>query len=400
MGSVSWRYGLGIGTDRATLVVMQRRCVIWAATASFEPGSDRVELLVGLMADLPRQRLRSPRLVVAVGPTLAQIRPLTGLPKQSDIATINQIVAHSPEVFFLRGRGQLIAGAASIAPSGQSWATAIEAVVVDEVTAAATRARVQIQGFAATVAVLPGVAGSPDPVWIDAGVAVRVHHKNGLAQQVQHLRSVPADTADVLLPDISCRQGSLWTIADAVAAAVARDLPMLQPASASVNPARGRLRGAVAVALAAAAGAIVAPVRLQLESAETRQLLETHATGIAAARTMQSDLIALTDLLEDAASFDGTRVSIAALLIDIGRVLPDHTTLRHIRVQPQQPIALTVSSRSIPEALASLERVGGIEDVHISGAVGQVNEDSGPLQHAIITFRIRPAARRLMEKAS
>ena len=384
MALVKWRLGLGVGPSRVALAIMLKRRVVWLGVEPIADVSDITSAVSTLIGNAPRPRLGMPTIAVAMGPALAQIRPLVGIPVGADDDAIDGILSNAHDLYFLKRASRSLAGGCRYS-SGQVWGTSIDQDVAESVQRALHGRRCRLVGFAASATVLAKYVPAASFTWSDGTHRICVQHTNG---ELDSVRPAPQSLEDL---DISVpldgHDGVMSTsAADAIAAAAwgHRIRLVKPPRLTTTSDFQKFVAAGIAVAVA---GIVTAPfLTTTAAPAETRMSSEERAR-IAAVRQTESDIDTLTAVLNEAADFANTRVSIAVFLNTLGSILPRHAMVTQLRIQGDG-VTLTLQAASMSETLTTLLAHPWISTAAVQGAVRHEVIDGVPIQTANLSLTL------------
>jgi hypothetical protein len=398
--------GVGVGADRIRAVAVRGGAVAWAGEAELADPRDPGAALRELLASAPLPRWPRPTVALALGPSLSQLRRITGLPQVADERMLTQVVRESAGKFFLRNGKPLVTTRVRVVGYGEVWCAAFEQPLVDALAAACRAAGLNVRGVVPTVAVLHRALKGARLAWRDGEVRVEVERgDDGELAAVRRTR-VPASAGDegqTPVPALARIGAGAVSFADAYGAALLRrgEPLALEPRQGDgAGPPRWRLPLAAAALAASLAAAAVLPVRAARQ-AERGALarLERVSTASAAAREAGAAELRVTAALAEVAAFDSARYAQTHLLADLNRALPVGSALLSFRVDSAggSVVALTPSASAV---LAPLERVPGVRGVQIVGAVTHEVAAGRELERVSIRFGIAAAARRARDRAA
>jgi hypothetical protein len=110
--------GIAVGADRIRAVALKAGRIVAATEAEVGPGDSLSAAITELLSGAPLPRFPRPRVVVAMGPSLAQTRRIAGLPPLEDGKLLAEMVREGSGKFFLRNGVPLATtGVRIVAPS-------------------------------------------------------------------------------------------------------------------------------------------------------------------------------------------------------------------------------------------------------------------------------------------
>jgi hypothetical protein len=403
---VSARVGVGVGRDSVRAVLVRRGSIAWSASAALGEGEALRETLLRLLTEAPRGGWRRVRLAAAIGPAASQVKRLDGLPPVKSPRVLAQLVAENAGRFFLRNGVPLRVTDVHVAVTGDVWAGAVEAKVLDDVADAARALGMRLDAARPTLAVLPyALARTKDAAtafWRDADTRADVVI-DGYA--LVRARRLPAlDAADIpvglpaqaIHPALRALGDDAWQFADAYGAAVApprAPLAFHTHAGSDRGASWTRLAAAGVLVVASAAAALVAPA-LAASRTATRaagRIEELRYVQRELART-QASLVQLSGTLRQLAAFGAERRSMLRLLGALSAATPESTAIVTLRVDGVAGSfgALTPRGAAVLPTLAGLDEITGAT---IAGPVTREQLGSQELERVTIRFRVQPPGR-------
>lgn len=395
------RVGIAVSDGWLRAVVVRGDRVTAATEAALEPGEPLSAAVAGLLAAAPISRLPRPRLTVALGPTLAQTRRLTGLPPLRDARLVAQLVREGAGKFFLRNGRPLVTTGARIEDLGTAWCAALDGDTVRQAAAGARDAGLRVDAFVPTVAALAHAGGDGRLRWRDGAAVAEAEFAAGVLVSVRRLspgaaamevdgepREMPA-----ALRAIGERAGEF---ADAYGAAV---LPALEPLAhrpgrAATDRVPGwRLSlagGAAGVALAAAL--VLPPLKARRAADRATARVAAVEPRLRAAEQARAGLSRASGALDEVARFGEARWSPTRLLGDLSRRLPAGTALVSFRADTAAGSVVALAPRATA-VLAALETVDGVRRVEISGPVTREGAAGREVERVTLRFAFDPRAR-------
>lgn len=390
--------GIGVGAERIRAVVLRAGRVAAATEAELAPGESLQDAVAALVRSAPLPRLRRPRVVVALGPSLSQTRRLTGLPSLEDPRLLEQVVREGAGKFFLRNGVPLATTGVRPLGAGSAWAAALDERTVRQVEAGCRAAGVRAERFVPAVAVLARALSGDEIAWPDGPVVAEVRFQGG---ELESVRRVPAESATAAdppsaLPALARLGEQGWRFADAYGAAA---LPQWEPlvlrtsGGAPGSVPRWRLAvagGALAAALAFAAAA-PALRAMTAEDAAVARVAAVQERRRAAAE-IERELERVTAALGEGAAFAANLYSPTLLLADLTAALPAGSALVAFRVDSAGGSLVALAPRAAA-VVQPLERVPGVVAPEIVGPVTREHSAGREIERVGIRFGIDPAAR-------
>ncbi|HEU4882496.1 MAG TPA: hypothetical protein VFT45_09635 [Longimicrobium sp.] len=395
--------GIAVGADRIRAVTLRAGRIVAATEAEVGAGDSLSAAVAELVAAVPLPRFPRPRVVVALGPSLAQTRRIAGLPPLEDAGLLAQVVREGAGKFFLRNGVPLVVTGVRVVEPGTVWAAALDERAVRAVEAGCRTAGVRVDRFVPAVAVLGRGLGGEHLLWPDGGAVAEVRLRGGELESVRRLAAAQAPAVSPLAPvPALARLGEDgWRFADAYGAASLPEYERMvhRASGAAAGEVPGWRIGLAAGALAAAlAFAAVAPA-LRAMDAEDRaagRIAAVQDRRRAAADT-ERELARVTDALAEAAAFDVGRYSPTLLLADLTAALPTGSAIVAFRVDTAGGSVVALAPRAAA-VVRPLEKVPGIVAPEIVGPVTREALAGRELERVTVRFgidaerRARPAA--------
>jgi hypothetical protein len=403
--------GIAIGGGHIRAVVVRGGRVAAATEARIAPGESVSGSVAELLAGAPLPRLPRPRVVVALGPALAQTRRLSGLPPLDDPRAVAQLVREGAGRFFLRNGKPLVTTGVRVDGPGAAWCAALDDETVRQAAAGVRAAGLRVDAFVPSVAALAHAGADGRLAWRDGDAVAEVELAGGRLAAVRRLPAAAAtasadDTAEpgfeVAAP-LRVLGGEAWRFADAYGAAV---LPATEPlVHRAARPSAGRVPGwRLAVASAAAAAALAAalalpPLRAMRAGDDASARLALMQPRRRAAAEARRELARATEALAEVSAVGAVRWSPTRLLADLARALPPGAALVSFRADTAAGSIVALAPRAA-SVVAALERVDGVSRPEISGAVTRETSSTGEVERVTVRFRLDPRRRALADASA
>jgi hypothetical protein len=400
------RVGIAVAGERLRAVVVRGGRVTAATEAALEPGDTLAGAVAELLAGAPIPRLPRPRLVVALGPSLAQTRRLTGLPPLRDARLVAQLVREGAGKFFLRNGRPLVTTGARLEEPGTAWCAALDADTVRQAAAGARQAGLRVDAFVPAVAALAYAGDDGRVRWSDGAAVAEAEFAAGALVSVRRLAAAPAEEGDGEARELAAALGEIGAraheFADAYGAAVLPDAEALahRPGRAAAGRVPGWRLGVAgaAAALALAAVLVLPPLRARRAADAAALRLEAAAPRLRAAEQAGAGLARATGALDEVARFGETRWSPTRLLAELAGRLPAGTALVSFRADTASGSLVALAPRATA-VLAALERVEGVGRVEIAGPVTREGAAGREVERVTLRFAFDPRARAAADAA-
>ena len=389
------RLGLGIGRSEVRAMIVRDGRAIWRGSRPLDGAQELADVLVDLLAAAPLGRIARPSVFAALGPAMAQVKRLHGLPTVTDRATASQIVRGNVGRFFLRN-GVPLAASDAYWSNGAWWGAVMETPPVVAVEDACKRLRLRLDGCVPTVAALAHLARDGCVSWRDGALSATVTMQRGAWVEVRRER--PLDAGNRVIPALARLSPDAMPFADAYAATCCtlRSPLLLRPSGRNAGR-RALLRFALAgAAVLAMAGALLARgIAASRQLAHDTQRLEALRGGSIRSAAMLEELNTATAGLSEIGRFTAGRRSMVLLLGALAEALPDSSAIVTLRVDSAAG-SMTLLSTSAASAIPRLAAVDVIAEPRIFGAVTREAIGAAQLQRIAVRFgfpRERGAAR-------
>lgn len=395
--------GIAVGADRVRAVALNAGRIVAATEAEVGPGDSLATAVAELLAGTALPRFPRARVTVALGPSLAQTRRISGLPPLEDGGLLAQLVREAAGKFFLRNGAPLATTGVRMVEPGTVWAAALDERTVRAVEAGCRAARLRVGRFVPAVAVLGHALAEAQVLWPDGGAVAEVRLRDGEMESVRRLSAAhaPAAPPPRTVPALARLGEGGWRFADAYGAAL---LPEYEP---MVLRAAGTGAGGVPRwRLALAGGALGAAVlfaavgpAMKAMGAEDRaagRIAAVQDRRRAAAET-ERELARVTAALAEAAAFDAKRYSATLLLADLTAALPAGSAVVAFRADTAGGSVVALAPRAAA-VVQPLERVPGIVAPEIVGPVTREALAGRELERVTVRFGV-DAARRARPRA-
>lgn len=391
---MSTTLGIAVGAEGIRAVALNGGRIVAATEARVGPGDSLSAAVAELLSGAPLPRFPRPRVVVALGPSLAQTRRIAGLPPLDDGRMLAQVVREGAGKFFLRNGVPLATTGVRIVEPGTVWAAALDERAVRQVEAGCRAAGLRADRFVPAVAVLGRALTGDHLRWPDGPAVAEVELQGGELRAVRRLSASAAADAPppAAVPALARLGEEGWRFADAYGAASLPEYePMvLRPAGARApgDVPRWRLAlagGALAAALLFAA---VAPAlqAMGAEDAAAARIAAVQDRRRAAADT-ERELGRITGALAEAAAFDAGRYSPTLLLADLTAALPAGSAIVAFHADTAAGSVVALAPRAAV-VVQPLERVTGIVSPEIVGPVTRETVAGRQLERVMVRFGI------------
>jgi hypothetical protein len=372
-------FGVELTNDAARAVVLDHGRITWSGEARIATETPTAEVLHALATEALGRRAPRAELAVAVGPTLAQVRRLHGLPHVRDPRTLTAIVQQSAGRYFRQNGTPMVTTPLGARDPEGAWAGAIEEPGVDAVAELGRTLR-----FASTVIVpVAGILGNAAPncgfVWRDGDVALELRYEG---ERLDACRCLPARLAagdhgaGAVLVQALARLGEdgiRYAGAYAAAAAASSSQLALRPARALAEPTRSRLAVAGIACAAGLTFSLLAPsiAAARAEWSATARIASLSRTAAAAERTERS-LAASARLLAQLAEFQRSATSKTLFLAALTCAIDDETTLVSLQLEPSGGTLSAIT----PNPASLLGKLESIPVIASPAIVGSVTPDA------------------------
>lgn len=391
--------GIAVGADRIRAVLLNGGRVAAATEAQVGPGDSLSAALAELLSGAPLPRFPRPRVVVALGPALAQTRRIAGLPPLGDGRMLAQVIREGAGKFFLRNGVPLATTGVRVVEPGTVWAAALDERAVREVEAGCRVAGLRVDRFVPSVAVLGRGLVAEQVLWPDGGAVAEVVLEGGELRSVRRFAAAAGADAPhpTAVPALARLGAEGWRFADAYGAASLPDYePMvLRPAgsTAAGDVPRWRLGMAGGALAAALLFASVAPA-LRAMDAEDRAVGRIAAVQDRrrAAADTERELGRVSAALAEAAAFDEKRYSPTLLLAELTAALPAGTAIVAFRADTATGNIVALAPRATL-VVQPLEKVPGLVSPEIVGPVTRETLAGRELERVTVRFAIDAARR-------
>ncbi|HEX5180128.1 MAG TPA: hypothetical protein VFW04_12410 [Gemmatimonadaceae bacterium] len=388
--------GLGIADDRVSAVLLVGGSVRWAASRRLDPDAPLGHALRALLAACPRRGILPVTVTAAFGPSVSQLRCLTGLPPIGQPRALAAMVRENAGRFFVRNGVALTISEALIEGRARVWIAAFDAPVVAEVAGACRDVGLSLRYVIPTAMALRRAIRGGSVTWKDGRVQLSITY--GAAGPLSVRRMPVAEHASAF-PQLIDALSSLESSPDAVDAAGAalscgHDTVVARPAAAvpDVGSRRRARRIAGAACLSAISVALLSP------GAATSVALHrdrARATLIAArAGTAEHDLSKLARVstaLRALSDLSASRQSMTLLLAEVTRGLPDSAALVAFQVDSSGLASVVALAPHAAAVVDAVERMPGIASPQIIGPVTRESAGGRTIERVTVQFRLLPA---------
>jgi hypothetical protein len=371
--------GVELASDAARAVVLEQGRITWSGESAIGPDASAADALHALATEALGRRASRARLAVAVGPALAQLRRLHGLPRVRDARTLSAIVQQSTGRYFRQNGTPMVTTPLGERAADGAWAGAIEEPVVDVVAELGRTLRFTSTSLVPVAEILGHAAPDSGFTWHDGDVAIEVRYDGARLVACRcvpsHLVSGEHGAGAALAAPLRtiARDGVRWAGAYAAAVAASASPLSLHPARALADPTRSRL---VAAGIACAAGLIFSFLAPSIAAARAERNATARIASLSAvaAGTEQNErsLAASARLLSQLAQFQRSATPKTLFLAALTCAIDDETTLVSLQLEPS---AGTLSAIT-PSAASLLGKLESIPEVASPTIVGSVTSDT------------------------
>ncbi|HEU0013976.1 MAG TPA: hypothetical protein VFQ45_09850 [Longimicrobium sp.] len=388
---MSTSLGIAVGDGSVRAVVLRGGRIAAANETALESGDTLADAVAELLAGAPLPRYPRPRVVLAVGPSLAQTKRLSGLPPLDDARLLAQVVREGAGRFFLRNGAPLAVTGVRMVEPGTAWAAALDERTVRAVEAGCRAAGLRVDAAVPSVAVLGTALPVEQVLWPDGDVVAEVRMEDRELAAVRRLPrgAAPAAAPIPVIPALARLGDEAWRYADAYGAA---SLPAWEPMV--VRPGGGgagtvpRWRMALAgAALAASLVAMLTAPALRAMGAEDRAAARIAAVQDRrrAAADTERELARVSAALAEGARFGADRYAATLLLADVTAALPAGTALVAFRADSTSGSIVALAPRAAL-VMRPLAKVPGIVAPEIVGPVTREATAGQELERVSIRF--------------
>jgi hypothetical protein len=398
---MKYSLGLAVGSTEVRAVALRGTHLIAAEVAELAPDDDLASVVASILSAAPLPPMRRRRVVVALGPSLAQTRRISGLPTSVDPRILAQVIRENPGRFFLRtATAPMTTGVRPVAP-GVAWAAALDTDTVRAVDAGCRQAGYLIDAVVPAVAVLGAGLQASRLVWRDGTVATEVLLQDGAMVEVRRFAAgvaVPELPVPQAVPALAEAGDGFWKYADAYGAALlpATELLALRVGALREHsvPAWRIAVPSTLLAVAIAAGLVLPGLRAMRTAEDAAAQLALMGRERVESERVKRELGEVTSAVGEIAAFARRGYSPTLLMEDLTRALPAGTSLVAVRIDSAggSLVALTTRAASF---IAPMERVPGVAAPEIVGPVTREVAAGRPVERVSVRFQLDAGARRV-----
>jgi len=397
MMRIRGRLGLGIARDRVSAVLLDGEVVRWVHWRPRDAGTPLADALRALLADCPLSRFVRPRVIAAVGPSAVQLKRLTELPSLTDPRVLAAVVREHVDRFFLKNDQPLVFSGARVESPGRVWIAAFEAPVVTDLIEASRDLRLRLHGIVPTAVALRSVLTESEISWSDGDVRILIKYGD---HELTSLRCVPDTDAVRVPPAFVASLAALGARAyDVMDAAGAAHLPRgeaivlrVKDLHRRATPSRRRLSvAAVACAIAVVFAMLSSGLASSLVVRRAHARHTLIASRASAAARDERALAATSIALAALSAFVRTHRSMALVLAQVTRALPEGSTLLALEIDSTGAGNLVAIAPHAAAVVDAVERVPVFTSPEIVGAVTHESLGGRAVERVILRFRVFPA---------
>jgi hypothetical protein len=390
------RLGLGIGQDRLSAVLIVRGTVRWTKSRARDADTALGAALSSLLADCPRPRLFRARVTVAVGPSGVQLKRVSELPPLTDPRALAAMAREHASRFFLDGGATQVFSGARIDAPGCIWIAAFQSVTIREIADACRAAGFPAEAVVPTAIALRSAIDSSEIVWTDGDVCVAISYNGAELSQV---RRTPTNGDHAAIPPIVGPIGVLGARAAEVldaagAACMPRDVALAVRAGTLSTRAGSPRRRSVVAAVASVVALMLLTMSPGLASSVAKHRARAQSRSIGRmALTAERDARALaaeSTVLGALAAFERAHGSMAELLAELTRALPDQSAVVALEVDSSGAGSVVAVAPHAVAIVDALERVPVLASPVIVGPVTQESLGGRTLERVTVHFRVVP----------
>ena len=399
-----YRVGIGLSANTVRVVVLKRQRIVWSAERAVPVEQTLEAVLFEVLTAAPIPKWRRCSACISVGPSLAIVRKLTGLPPVSTDALALELMRSNADRFLPRLPETSHVAAVRLVEPGVVWAATANSEAIEAVQRACEHARVRLDTFAPSCMVLSRAAadqGTDVQVnWSDGTASVDVTlTADGRVEAITRL-SNGHDRPEGMRPRLAKHLNTLgpdaWSYADAYGAALlgrkanlAFRLPKVGGSSSQGRVPRLRLMIAAFVFLLGLIAALAAPIlgAKTLQTTDKRRLNEI-ADSARAAATVEGELRSAQSRLRAMAEFQAARRSPSFVLATLTRVLPHRTALVAFRID-SAGVSLVAIGANVMTALAALDTTRGFGEFRATSPVTRESVNGVQVERVSVAFAIR-----------
>jgi len=408
---LDWRrltIGLGIGGRSLRAVGVSAGSVRWAIEVERQDGESLTEALTNLLMRCPVQKRRRvgwmrPRVMVAIGPSMVQVKKLSRLPLLRDSAALSAVIREGSGRFFLKNGVPLATSDVAVIEPGTGWAAAFEAPVVEQVQRACTDAGLALRAIIPAAVALGQVAQSGELTWTDGNVQAQLAYRDRQVVASRQLR-VPRcngecmETVD-MLPHPALQQlgDNASNFADAYGATRIERGELLAlsiggaPRVGTTSHTRTRI-AATTFCMSALAALVVPPLLAVRSTTRARERLALIGPEARKASGIERELDQVSSTLQQLSEFAPECGSVTVLLERITAALPEHAALVSLEVDSARGTIVALAPRAA-QVTDALERVAGIASPQVVGPITPVTTRARVVERVTIRFWLVPSAR-------
>jgi hypothetical protein len=396
---MTMRIGLYVGGDRLAAVAVARRGIVWYAALERDEDSPLEIQVAELLRGIPTRRFIRPSVFIALGPAIAHVKLLRGLPPVAAPRVVRQLIEGTPSRFFLVGLTSPVVANPERCKDGW-WVAVADASMVAALDGVCARRGLRQGGMRPVAALLDRALDSTlagtRVHWLDGDVNVEIIRGDSGMASVQRTSAPwalsPALTSNLDGP-LEKLGADAWRFAGAYAAARAgasaplmlrqQDMSGRRPRGIALRVASiGALVIGTAVTLAAP-GILSAHARHQND----RAFDEMRAVASAVAK----DRFALEQqqaALRQVRAFVESRRLLTPLLSALSVQLPESTAIVALRLDTLGG-TLNALSPAGAELVQAVSGTPGVDGLQLNAPITRETVGSIELQRTALRFRFK-----------
>jgi hypothetical protein len=391
------RLGIEVGSRAVRAVLVVRGRIVRVATVRLQDAESLNATLLNVFDSTCRGLWPRPRVFVAVGPSLSQLRRLVNLPAVRSARALREVVRSSAGRFFLKNGVPLLTSSVRREDGAGGWAAALDEPSVRAVAEACRSRRLRLEVAAPTVVGLQHALAGAWLVTEDGGVWVEAHvGSDGTLRDVRRATARSDDGArGVAMPIGALRSlgaGALEYAGAYGATAIERSEPLalhareLRQWREATVPLWRMLVAAVVLLAAVSLALTLPPLRASRVAAHAAARLTKINQPYRAAHWTDAELERTTTALEEIDAFERDRRSLIGFLSELTAGLPNDAWLQSLRLDQHGGTVIALA----PRAASALAGVAEVKAIAAPVIVGDVSsEQRGPDRIERITIRFR-----------
>ena len=389
--------GLSVEAGQLRAVLSRGQEILWAGEEPWPTSGGRLETIKSLLLQAPAPRFRRPVVQACLGPTVAHVRLIRGLPPTSDPDLVRAMVQEGPRAFFLLEDHDFEITIPIQIEQGTAWVGALDRTALSDLAEGVSEAGLKFVLAAPAVSALMRAFKGDSAHWVDGEVTLTLRRSGKGIDALEQKTDDPGHPAPVPNQPVSAlaslgEGGSVFGLAYGVTQVRRGDGLTVSPGKRPLTGgeltrrARAPLWIAVAGFLALTASPLAWAPAGRASEASLPPSLSSESV-----QTIHNQLTQANEVLRRAGQFEDGRSDLSHLLVRMAQLLPDSIFLVHLDIQGREGSAV-LAGVSPEHAQVVLEAIPGVSSTGAGEGVAAHTERVRSLPHSRVRFQLTRGA--------